>query len=128
MTSLLPLCFFALLGTVLTKICDEMFPRFKPYLLCGIGVVFFLLFAKYVFPLLEKISILGDATQIPELFRLLYKGLSLALLVSVSAAFCRDLGEEKIAAKLELCGKGAILYLSLPVLERILNWIGEMVV
>ena len=128
MTDLLPLCFFALLGAILTKICDELFPRFKPYLLCGIGVVFFLLFAKWVFPLVEKISSLGNKTQVPELFRLLYKGLSLALLVSVSASFCRDLGEEKIAAKLEVCGKGAILYLSLPVLEQILNWIGEMVV
>jgi stage III sporulation protein AD len=60
------------------------------------------------------------------MFSLLYKALGICILTSVASSFCRDLGEEKIAEKLELCGKAALMFLSLPVLEYLLNLIGEI--
>ncbi len=127
MTSFIPICFFALFSAILLKISEESFPKFRPLLLCQTGVVFLLIFIKWISPLLKKLSSFGATTEVPELFTLLYKGLGICLLVSVSSSFCRDLGEEKIADKLEMCGKGALLFLSLPVLEYILNWIGEII-
>ncbi|MBR5294985.1 MAG: stage III sporulation AC/AD family protein [Clostridia bacterium] len=108
------------------KICEESFPKFKPLLLCQIGIVFFLLFSKTLSPLLGKIASFGSESEVPELFQLLYKGLGICILTAISTSFCRDLGEEKIAEKLELCGKGSLLFLSLPVLEYLLTLIGEI--
>ncbi len=125
---LFSLCAFAILTGVLLKISEELFPKFKPLIISGTGILFFLYFLGMLAPLWQKLSLWGAGNTFAPLFTLLFKGFGLALLVSVSASFCRDLGEEKVAEKLELCGKGAILYLSLPVLEQALDWIGEMVV
>ncbi len=127
MISPFPLCVAGLFGLILAKILDEVAPKFKPLLLLGISLFFFLTFSLFVSPLIQTFSALGEESTSPHLFRLLYKGLGIALVVSVSSSFCRDLGEERIAEKMELCGKGALLYLSLPVLEQILKLVGEMV-
>lgn len=124
----LALCAFALLLGFLLKVSEELFPKFKPLILSSAGIVFFLYFIGKLMPLWERLASLGDASSTKGLFALLFKGFGIAMLVSVSASFCRDLGEEKVAEKLELCGKGAILYLSLPVLEQVLERIGEIVV
>ena len=125
---LLPLCAFALLAGILAKVSEELFPKFKPLILTSCGILFFLHFFANLSPILEKVFSLGKESAYPVLFSLLFKGFGIALLVSVSASFCRDLGEEKIAERLELCGKGAVFYLSMPILEYLLNWIGEIVI
>ena len=124
----LALCAFGLLLGVLLKVSEELFPRFKPLILCSGGIIFFLYFLGKMLPLWKKLVSLGEAVGTQGLLPLLCKGFGIAFLISVSASFCRDLGEEKVAEKLELCGKGAILYLSLPILEQVLNQIGEIVV
>ena len=120
MTSPLFLCGVGILGLILTKLSDEIAPKFKPLLLVAFSLFFLVTFAAFVSPVVETFFLLGEKSAAPELFRILYKGLGIALIVSISASFCRDLGEERIAEKMELCGKGALLYLSLPVLEKIL--------
>lgn len=126
MNTLIGLSLFAVFCAFLFRILEEIAPRFKPYLLAGAGVVFFLLFAKWILPLIEKIRTLSEQTSVPDYFLLLIKAMGLSLIVSMASSFCRDLGEDKIANKLELCGKGAILSLSLPVFSTVLNWIGEL--
>ncbi len=122
------LCAFGVLVGILLKISEELFPKFKPLILTSSGIFFFLYFLGKLMPLWQKLSSLGETSGASDLFALLFKGFGIALLVSVSASFCRDLGEDKLAEKLELCGKGAILYLSLPVLEQVLDRIGAIVV
>lgn len=126
MTSLVAVSLFAVFCAFLLRIFEEFAPRFKSYLLIGAGIVFFLLFAKWTFPLLEKLRTVASKTSIPDYFLLLIKAMGLSLVVSIASSFCRDLGEEGIANKLELCAKGAILALSLPIFSSVLNWIGEL--
>ena len=126
--NLLPLCGFGLLAVILLKISEESFARFKPFILASCGAAFFLYFVLRIAPIWKKLVELGSKTDYSALFQLLFKGFGMALLISLSSSLCRDLGEEKVAERLELCGKGAILYLSLPILENLLTWIGEIVV
>lgn len=126
MTSVLSLCALGLLAAFLLKVTDELSPRFKPYLLCGAGILFFLIFLKWLFPLFLTFQSLIENTQQKELFLLLLKALALSFLISFSTSFCRDLGEEKMAEKIELGGKAALLSLSLPVLQEILNFLGVL--
>ena len=126
--NLVSLCAFALLSGVLLKLSEELFPKFKPLILTSSGILFFLYFLGKITPFWKKFITFGEESSFPEMFNLLFKGFGIALLISVSSSFCRDLGEEKVAEKLEFCGKSAILYLSLPLLEHLLNWIGEIVI
>lgn len=126
MTTILSLCAFGLLGAVLLKISDELSPKFRPFLLCGMGILFFLLFIKWLLPLFQIFQTMCENAGQKELFTLLLKAVALALLISFSASFCRDLGEEKVAEKMELGGKAALLSLAIPLLQYILNWIGAL--
>jgi len=125
--TLFSLCAFALLTGVILKIAEEFFPKFKPLILSGAGVLFFLYFFQRFSPIHQKLVSFVNGAGGNGLFSLLFKGFGIAVLVAVSASFCRDLGEEKVAEKLELCGKAAVLYLSLPLLEQILQWIGGLI-
>ncbi len=126
MTTLLILSAFGILGAVLLKVAEELSPKFKPYLLCGIGILFFVIFLKWLLPLFQIFQSICENSEQKQLYLLLLKALALSLLISFSASFCRDLGEEKMAEKMELGGKAALLSLSIPLLNEILNWIGAL--
>ncbi len=126
MTAILPLCFFAILCVILQRLGGELAPKFKGFLACGAGCVFFLLWVRYLAPFFSYLNTLISQTELQEPFSLLLKALGIALVTSVSASICRDLGEEGVAAKLEVCAKGVILSLSLPLLKQILQFVGEM--
>ncbi len=83
-------------------------------------------FIRFSAPVLNALTTLFDTEALGESFRVMMKALGIAFLVAISASFCRDLGENSIAEKVELCGKTAILALSIPVLTEILKFIGEL--
>lgn len=120
------ICFFGLFSVVIIKISADFSPKYRYLLVAACGVCLFLGFFRITTPVLEELNaILKAFDQFSEL-RLMLKALGIAFLVAVSASFCRDLGENGIAEKIELCGKSAVLALSLPVLTEILNFIGEL--
>lgn len=115
------ICFFALFAVILSCVLTPQFPQFKPYLSAAAGILLFLSFLAAVSPILTRFGALFG-NQIPSgILSTALKGLGISFLVSVCASFCRDLGDEGIAGKLELCGKGAVLYLALPLLEEIVT-------
>lgn len=126
MNTILTLSALGILGAFLLKITEEISPKFKSYLLCGAGILFFLVFLKWLLPLFEVISALCEETSQKELFSILLKALSLSLIISFATSFSRDLGEEKMAEKIELGGKAVLLSLSLPILKEILSFLGVL--
>lgn len=56
-------------------------------------------------------------------FNLLLRALGIALCTGFLAEFCRDLGEGTLSRAAELCGKGAILSLTFPLLKDFLELI-----
>lgn len=55
------------------------------------------------------------------------KIIGVSYLAGISAELCRDAGESAIAAKLELGGKLMIVFMSLPILERLLGIVREII-
>ncbi len=119
-------CFFALFSVILVKVSGEISPKYKFLLITGCGICLLFAFLRTTAPVLEALTSLFDSDMISGPFRLMMKAVGIAFLVSISSSFCRDLGESGIAEKLELCGKVAILALSVPVLTEILDFIGEL--
>jgi len=126
MKAILFLCFFALFSVIMMELVSPFSPRFKGILSWGAGLVFFFFLLQWLKPAVDLFSVLTEKTEKKELFTVLFKAIGISFLVSVCASFCRDLGEDSIAKKLELCGKGAVLSLSLPILEGILEWIDRV--
>lgn len=119
-------CLFALFSVILIKISGEISPKFRFLLLAGSSICLFFAFFRTTAPVLEEVTSLFDTATLGGAYRLVMKAVGIAFLVAISSSFCRDLGENGVAEKLELCGKSVILALSMPVLAEILNFIGEL--
>lgn len=119
-------CLFGLLAVILAKVSAEIAPKFRPFFAIGSGVVLFLAFFRFLSPVLTELERIFAEGSLNVPYRLVIKGVGISLLVGISASFCRDMGEGSVAEKLELCGKGAVLALSLPILAEIIKMIGEI--
>ncbi len=126
MTRILSLCAFGLLCAIVSEVIVPLSPKLKGALVVAGGIVFLTVFIGYLFPSFDFLVTLTATSRFSSLFQLLFKALGISFLVSVCASFCRDLGQEAVAEKLELCGKGAIIFLSLPVLQTVLDVMGGM--
>lgn len=123
---MLRLCFFAIFAVILSGVLAPLSPKIKPLLTAATGILILIFFVESVAPILKTFSTLTERSGLTPLIKTVWKGLGLSLLVSVCADLCRDMGEDGIATKLEMGGKGALLCLSVPVLEKIMDLLEEM--
>ena len=99
--------------------------EFTPYASAGAGILLLGVAIKEltVFgELLEYMNAYGGT----KLFSPMAKALLIALLCQITSEICRDFGENSIAAKVELGGKVAIIYLSVPLIKEVLKSAGQM--
>ncbi|MBQ4037472.1 MAG: stage III sporulation AC/AD family protein [Clostridia bacterium] len=126
MTALIALSAFALVTVFLLKSVGELSPKFRILICAGAAVIFFRSILSFLSPLYSTFTSLSEKTAFAPYLSLLLKGAGLGLLTEVSASFCRELGEEGVAGKLEAVGKAAILALSLPLVGEIARLVGEL--
>lgn len=74
----------------------------------------------------ELMSLAESANINRQYMRIIVKIIGISYLVSISAELCKDSGENAIASKIELGGKLIILAVSLPVINRLLGLIREI--
>ena len=83
----------------------------------AVGAKLLLVWAEQV----EALSEIAGKYGLNGFLSLLCKALGAAVASRLTAELCRDCGEGSLASKAELCGKVAILALSLPVLRELLS-------
>ena len=71
-------------------------------------------------------SLTAQAGVSAALFRPLYKIVGIALVIKVGGGLCRDAGESALASVLELAGTVCALLTALPLLQAVLELIGEL--
>ena len=124
--NLIALCFFALLTVFLAVTVKEMEPRFASLLTTGAGLVFWLYAMREYLPVVQEMMGITQDNALSAPFSAMFRALGLALVISLCAGVCRDLGENGVAEKLELCGKGAILALAAPLLKSLLSAVSSL--
>ncbi|MBE6677616.1 MAG: hypothetical protein E7597_02345 [Ruminococcaceae bacterium] len=108
---------FACVGVVIKQLKPDFLPVFTA---CG-GLVCFAYMAYTLLPIGDFIKTAGNKTDLPQYFTLLLKAVGISLVCGVAADICRDFGEGSLANGVESAGKGAIILLSLPVAEYLLE-------
>ncbi len=126
MTPVLAACFLALFSVVILQSISPLSEKFKGYLTLASSVLFFLLFFRIAKPVFSLFQTFTELSGNQAVFSAVWKGLGISFLISLCASFCRDLGEEGIATKLELCGKATILVLAIPFIESLLELVGGL--
>lgn len=76
---------------------------------------------------MSKIEELVSITGLPDGYiQILFKALGISIITQLAADSCSDAGEKAIASKVELAGKVAILVISLPLFEKLLEIVKEL--
>ena len=90
-------------------------------------VTLFLALAEPFVDLLAFLRALSEGTGLDStVFTPLYKILGIALVVHLGGQLCRDAGESALAAGLETAGSVCAMLAALPLLERVLSLLGEL--
>lgn len=121
MSGIIALCGAALCFACIAALIKQLKPDFLPvFAACG-GVVCFGYLIYILLPLSDFLESIGKLSGVAEYIKLLLKAVGISLVCGVAADICRDLGEGSLANGVESAGKGAIILLSLPVAEHLLE-------
>ncbi len=99
--------------------------EFAPYAATGAGIILLGTAIKELSVLKEFIQYINSYGKV-DIFSPITKALLIALLCQLTAEICRDFGENSIASKVELGGKIAIIYLSIPLVKEVLKSAGQI--
>ena len=94
-------------------------------LACGLFVLFFLVGKMgNIFSRLQDLMT-GLSGQ-SELTEIVLKALGICIVAELGSQCCRDAGETAIATKVELAAKAALVLMSIPIFQTLLEVAGEL--
>ena len=116
----------ALLAVMTILVLRELRPAFAPHARLAATVVLLGAALSLYAPVLARVQGLLAVTEVAAAAAPVLRALGIALICELTAAFCRDLGENAVAEGVQLFGKLEILVLSLPLVDKILEIAKEM--
>lgn len=119
----------AVVAAALVTVIRQRAPEHALLLSVAAGVLILLWVIEMGTPLFEQIWTMFEncAGAQSGHVEILFKALGICFVVQIACDACRDLGESAIAAKVELAGKIAVLVLSLPLFEKILAIVANLI-
>ena len=94
-------------------------------LACGLFVLFFLVGKMGdIFSQLQ--DLLTSLSGQSELTEIVLKALGICIVAELGSQCCRDAGETAIATKVELAAKAALVLMSIPIFQTLLEVAGEL--
>lgn len=99
------------------------------YISIGVSVLIFsavLGALQPVFSLINRLSELSGTSS--EYINILIKSLAICYITQIGSDCCRDCGENAIASRIDFAGKISLLLLSLPLFEKILDIVKELII
>lgn len=85
-------------------------------------------FMLFLTPLVSDIrDIFSQAGISDSYISLIFKAVAVCFITQITCEICRDSGENAIASAAEMWGRGAVTFMSLPVLKALLEKINEII-
>lgn len=107
--------------------------QYKPEFSILISLAFTVIIFAAVFGKVENImsqvsGLLGRIGYMNEFAEVVFKGLGVCVLVQIASDTCRDAGESAISSKLEFAGKIMILFISMPLVFKVIETASQLIV
>ncbi len=116
-----------IIGAVLSVVLRQYKPEFSIYITLITGMLMLGAAGTAVKPVIETVSgYLQIADPDTSYADVLIKSLAVCYITQMASDSCADAGEKSIAAKIELAGKFAIVLLALPVFDRLMEVIKQL--
>ena len=111
-----------LTGALLGIIIRQYKPEFSIYGSLTVGIIILGALIGLISPVLDTITELTDAVNLNDIYgSVLLKALAICYITQLASDCCSDAGEKAIASKLEMAGKIAIVVISLPLFQSLVN-------
>ncbi len=82
----------------------------------------------FVEPLITDISEVFSQAGISESYiSLIFKASAICFITQITCEICRDSGENAIASVAEMWGRGAVTFMSMPILKALIEKINEII-
>ena len=118
-----------IIGTVLSVVLKQYKPEFSMYITLITGMLMLGAAVSAVKPALDMISSYMEiANPDSEYAEILIKTLAVCYLTQMAGESCSDAGETSIAAKIALAGKIAVVLIALPLFEKLMEVIKQLLV
>lgn len=116
-----------IIGAVLSVVLRQYKPEFSVYITLITGMLMLGAAVTAVKPVIETVTgYLQIADPDTSYADVLVKSLVVCYITQMASDSCADAGEKSIAAKIELAGKFAIVLLALPVFDRLMEVIKQL--
>ncbi len=84
-------------------------------------------FAAFASPMMAEIRDIFTSAGISESYlALIFKAAAICMITQITSELCRDSGETAIASAAELWGRGAVTFISLPLVKAILEQVSGL--
>lgn len=90
------------------------------------AVLVFMCILPQITQLTETFAQWAELSGMPEVFGVLLKALGIVLIGRITVDLCKDAGESALASGVELAVKTAVLLTALPLLNRLLSLLQEV--
>lgn len=114
----------AVLAVLLRQYCREQ-SMMLALGVCSAVMAGFMLFAEPVISDVQEIF--ADAGISDSYMSIIFKAAAICFITQITCEICTDSGEGAIASAAELWGRGALAFMSLPIIRSLLEKINEMI-
>lgn len=117
----------ALIGVIMSLLLKNHLSTYALIVTLLTGIIILFWCIVNIIPVIDKLQYLIEEINMPnEYGMIIFKSIGLTFIIQLISDICKDAGETAISSKLELMGKIAILLISLPLFEKILSVVLEM--
>ncbi|SEH38713.1 stage III sporulation protein AD [Ruminococcus flavefaciens] len=114
----------ALIAMILKQYCSEQ----SMLISIVVSVLVIAFFMTFLGETIDEIRSIFETAGISEsCISIVFKVLAICCITHISAELCRDSGEGAIASAAELCGRAAIIVLSLPLMNSFVQLIDKLI-
>ena len=117
----------ALIATILGILLQRQGKEYALILslaVCAMGACLAMGYLRPVLSFLEHLQVIGQLDG--QMLEILFKAVGIGLIGEISGAICTDSGNASLNKMLQLLSAAVILWLSLPILEQVMDLIGEV--
>ena len=126
---MITVCSFVIVSAILCKTIENDARDIKLLLVICVSAAVFLKAVSSLGGIIAEIRSLFEQGEIdPQYVRILLKGLGICYVTDLTCSLCRDSGENTLAEQTLLAGKTALLVISLPMLEALVEIVKMLLV
>jgi len=119
---------FCIAGAVLAVLLKQYCKEQSMILSLGVCVIVFAGAVSVLSPVLDRLEVLFTQSGLDESYiSLVFKATAICFITQITSDICRDSGESAIASALELWGRVSIIFMSVPLIESIVEKITEII-